>query len=96
MYNHIDIELQGVHQALQSNCAVSIKPLTTGTVKPGDEPTQLHQITDTIEALLLRAQEETTQAIQALMQVKGLLVEQRSASKQEKLGLQAQWDNEKA
>jgi hypothetical protein len=29
MYNHIDIELQGVQQALQSSRTVSTMPLTT-------------------------------------------------------------------
>jgi hypothetical protein len=80
MYNRIEIELQGVQQALQSSRAVSIAPLTTGTVEPGDEPTQLHQIADMVEARLRQAQEETTQAIQALTQVQGVLVEQRSAA----------------
>jgi hypothetical protein len=79
MYNRIEVELQGVQQALQSSRAVSTAPLTAGTVEPGDEPAQLHQITDKVEAHLRRAQEETTQAIQALTQVQGVLVEQRSA-----------------
>jgi hypothetical protein len=52
MYNRIEIELQGVQQELQSSRAVSTVPLTAGTVEPGDEPTQFHQITDKVEALL--------------------------------------------
>jgi hypothetical protein len=80
MYNHIEIELQGVQQALQSSRAVPTAPLTTGTVEPGDEPTQLHRIVDMVEARLRQAQEDTTQATQALTQVQGVLVEQCSAT----------------
>jgi hypothetical protein len=80
MYNRIEIELQGVQQALQSSRAVSTAPLTTGTVEPGDEPAQLHRIVDMVEAHLRRAQEDTAQATQALTQVQGVLVEQRSAA----------------
>jgi hypothetical protein len=79
MYNRIEVELQGVQQALQSSHAVSTVPLPLGTPEPGDEPTQLHRLTDTVEAHLRRAQEETTQATQALVQVQGVLVEQRQA-----------------
>lgn len=42
MYNRIEIELQGVQQALQSSHAVPTSPLTAGTVETGDEPAQLH------------------------------------------------------
>jgi hypothetical protein len=52
MYNHIEIELQGVQQELQSSCAVSTAPLTTRTIELGDEPTQIHWIVDMVEALL--------------------------------------------
>jgi hypothetical protein len=52
MYNRIEIELQGVQQALQSSRAVSTAPLIAGTVEPGDEPTQLHWIVDMVEAHL--------------------------------------------
>jgi hypothetical protein len=52
MYNRIESELQGVQQALQSKCAVATTPLTSGIVELGDEPTQLHQIADRIEARL--------------------------------------------
>jgi hypothetical protein len=80
MYNKIEVELQGVQQALQSSRAVSTAPLSLGTPELGDEPTQLHRLADTVEAHLRRAQEETTQATQALAQVQGVLVEQRSAA----------------
>jgi hypothetical protein len=80
MYNRIEIELQGVQQALQSSRTVSTAPLTAGTVEPGDEPAQLHRIVDMVEAHLRRAQEDTVQATQALTQVQGVLVEQRSAA----------------
>jgi chromosome segregation ATPase len=95
MYNRIEIELQGVQQALQSSHAVSTAPLSVGTPELGDEPAQLHRLADIVEARLRRAQEETTQATQALTQVQGVLVEQRSAAEQEKLALQAKFDEEK-
>jgi hypothetical protein len=62
VYNRIEVELQGVQQALQSSHVVSTAPLPPGTPEPGDEPAQLHRITDTIEAHLRRAQEEIMQA----------------------------------
>jgi hypothetical protein len=62
----------------------------------GDEPAQLHRIADTVEARLRRAQEETMQATQALVQVQGVLVEQRRAAEQEKSALQVKFDEEKA
>jgi hypothetical protein len=96
MYNRIEIELQGVQQALQSSRAVSTAPLPLGTPELGDEPAQLHRIVDTVEAHLRRAQEETTQATQALTQVQGVLVEKRSTAEWEKLALQAKFDEEKS
>jgi hypothetical protein len=52
MYNRIEVELQGVQQALQSSRAVSTAPLPLGTPELGDEPAQLHRIADTVEARL--------------------------------------------
>jgi hypothetical protein len=52
MYSRIEIELQGVQQKLQSKCVVSTVPLLVGTPEVGDDPTQLHQITDSVEARL--------------------------------------------
>jgi hypothetical protein len=78
VFSRIKGELQEVQQALQSSRAVSIVPSTSGTEEPGDEPAQLHQITDKVEARLRRAQEETTQATQALAQAQEDLLEQRS------------------
>jgi hypothetical protein len=60
MYNKIEVELRGVQQALQSSRAVSTVPLSLGTLEPGDELAQLHRLTNTVEACLRRAQEETT------------------------------------
>jgi hypothetical protein len=95
MYNHIEIELQGVHQALQSRRVVSTTPLIVGTLELGDEPAQLHRIVDTVEARLRRAREETVQATQDLTQVQGVLMEQCSTSEREKIALQEKWDAEK-
>jgi hypothetical protein len=80
MYNHIKVELQGVQQELQSSLAISTTPLIAGTVEPGYEPTQLHQIVNKVESHLQRVREEIAQAIQALTQVQGVLVEQRNAA----------------
>jgi hypothetical protein len=85
-----------VQQALQSSRAVSTVPLTIGTTGTGDEPTQLHQIVDKVEARLRRAQEDTAQATQALTQVQSALVEQQSKAEWENISLQAKWDEEKA
>jgi DNA-binding response OmpR family regulator len=62
----------------------------------GDEPAQLHLLADRVKAHLRRAQEEIEQATQALEQVQGVLVEQRSAAKWEKLALQVKFDEEKS
>jgi hypothetical protein len=75
-----------VQQAIQSSRTVSTAPLSVGTSELGDEPAQLHRIADTVEAHLRRAQEETTQATQALAQVQKDLEEQHSAAEWEKLG----------
>jgi hypothetical protein len=96
MYNRIEIELQGVQQAIQSSHAVSIAPLPLGTPKVGDEPAQIHQIADTVEARLPQAQEETTQATLDLVQVQGVLVEQCRDTEQEKSALQVKFNEEKA
>jgi hypothetical protein len=55
MYDRIDIELQGVQQALQSSRAVSI---VSGEPELGDEPAQIHRLANTVEACLRKAQEE--------------------------------------
>ena len=59
MYNHIEIKLQGVQQALQSSRVVSIVPLPEGTTEE-DEPIQLQKIVNMVEVHLWKAQEETT------------------------------------
>jgi hypothetical protein len=66
-----------------------------GEPELGDEPAQLHRLADTVKARLRRAQEETAQATQALTQVQGVLIEQHSVAEQEKLSLQAKFDEEK-
>ena len=70
--------------------------MTIGIAGTCDEPTQLHQIVDKVEARLRRAQEDTSQATQALTQVQSALVEQQSKEERENLALQAKWDEEKA
>jgi hypothetical protein len=52
MYDRIEVELRGVHHALQSSCAVSTAPLPSGEPELGNEPTQLHQLAETVEAHL--------------------------------------------
>jgi hypothetical protein len=61
----------------------------------GDDPTQLYRLVDTVEAVLRRAQEEIEQATQALNQVQGVLIEQHNATEQEKIALQAKFNEEK-
>jgi hypothetical protein len=58
MYNRIEIELQGVQQALQSSRAVSTALLPEGTTEEGDEPVQLHKIAATVEVRLRKAQKK--------------------------------------
>jgi hypothetical protein len=96
MYNRIEIELQGVQQALQSSRAVSSAALPEGTTKEGDEPVQLHKIADTVEVHLRKAQEETTQATQALKKAQEEIIEQRRAAQQEKDAIQAKFEEDRA
>jgi DNA primase len=70
--------------------------LISGTSRTGDEPTHLHQIANQVEARLQRAQEDTTQATQALMQALKELLGQWSEEEWEKLSLKEKWDEEKA
>jgi hypothetical protein len=58
LFNRIKGELKEVHKALQSSQAVSTVPLISETSGTSDEPTQLHQIVDQVEARLRRAQEQ--------------------------------------
>jgi hypothetical protein len=67
-----------------------------GTTGTSDEPTQLHQITEKVEARLRRAHEDTAQATQALAQVQSALIVQQRKEEQEQLALQAKWEEEKA
>ena len=60
MYNRIEVDLQGVQRALQSNHAVSTTPMPEGTPKAGGESVQLCRIADLVEVHLRKAQEETT------------------------------------
>jgi hypothetical protein len=62
MYNIIDVELQKVQQALKPSRIVSSAPLPEGTIEEGNEPIQLHKITETIKVLLQKAREEILQA----------------------------------
>jgi hypothetical protein len=55
MYNRIEVELQGVQQALQSSRAISTVPLPLGTLELRDEPSQLHWLTYTVKSHLRRA-----------------------------------------
>jgi hypothetical protein len=52
VFSRIKGELQEVHQALQSSHAIYIAPSISGTEELGDEPAQLHQITNKVEAFL--------------------------------------------
>jgi hypothetical protein len=95
MYNRIEIVLQGVQQALQSSRAVSTAPLPEGTTEEEDEPVQLCKIADTVEVCLWKAQEETTQATQALKQAQEEVIEQRRAAQQEKDAIQEKFEEDR-
>jgi hypothetical protein len=85
-----------VQQALWSSQVVSTAPLTMEIPGIGDDPTQLRQITEKVEARLRRAQEDITQATQALAQEHNTHGEQQRKAKHEQLTLQAKWEEEKA
>jgi hypothetical protein len=89
LFNRIKGELKEVQQAVQSSQVVSTAPLIRETSGTGDEPTQLHQIADQVEARLQRAQEDTAQATQALMQAQTTLLEKQKEAEWEKLSLKA-------
>jgi hypothetical protein len=95
VFSHIRDKLQGVQQAIQYGCSVSTVSLPSGTPDIGDEPAQLHQIVDTVEALLRQAQEEEGQATQALVQVHKYPEDHRSTTEKENISLQEKWDEEK-
>jgi hypothetical protein len=96
LFNQIKGELKEVQQELHYIQAISTMPLIRETSGIGDDPTQLHQIIDQIEARLRRSQEDTTQATQALMQAQKAILEQQNEAEQEKMALKAKWDEEKA
>jgi hypothetical protein len=96
LFSRIMGELKEVQQALQSSQAVSMMPLTMETPGTGDEPTQLRQITEKVEARLRQAQEDIVQATQALAQEHSTHREQQRKVEQEQLALQAKWEEEKA
>ena len=66
MFDRIEAELKGVHQALYSNGAVPTTSLSTGDIEVGDELAQLRRIADATEACLRRVQEEKEHVIEAL------------------------------
>jgi hypothetical protein len=85
-----------VQQELQLSQEMSTTPLISGPSGTEDEPTQLHQIVDQVKARLQRAQEDITQATQALMQAHKELLEQQKEEERENIALKAKWDEEKA
>jgi hypothetical protein len=57
MYDRIETELRGVHQALHSSPAIPTMPPPPKEPKLGDETAKLHRIADATEAHLRRMQE---------------------------------------
>jgi hypothetical protein len=57
MYDRIETELRGVHQALHSSPTVPTMPPPPKEPKLGDETAQLRRIADVTEARLCRMQE---------------------------------------
>jgi hypothetical protein len=84
------------YNKLSNLAVVSSAPLPEGTTEEGNEPVQLHQIANTVEVHLQKAQEETTQATQALKQAQEEIIEQRRAAQQEKDTLQAKFEEDRA
>jgi hypothetical protein len=84
MYDRIEIELRGVHQALHSSHIVSTAPFPSEEPELGDEPTQLYKIADAIEVHLHHAQEEKEHATISLKQAQEEVVEQSRVAQQEK------------
>ena len=62
----------------------------------GGEPTQLRRVADVIEARLHFTQEEIEQATKALKKVQKLIIDKRRVAQQEKVSLQANFEEEKA
>jgi hypothetical protein len=77
MYDRLKVKFQGVQQALQSSCAMSTVPLSSGEPELGDEPAQLHRLADAVKARLHHTQEEVEQATQTLKKVQGDIIEQQ-------------------
>jgi hypothetical protein len=75
---------------------MSTAPLSSGEPELGDEPAQLQQLADVVEAYLHRAQKEAEQDTQTLKQVQGDIVEQRRIAKKEKVSFQVKFEVEKA
>jgi hypothetical protein len=95
MYDRIEVELQGVQRALQSNRAVSTAPMPEGTPEAGDESVQLRRIVDLVEVHLRKVEEVTVQATQALKHTHEEIIEQRQAAQQEKEAIQEKFDKER-
>jgi hypothetical protein len=95
MYDIIEIELRGLHQALHSNRAVSIVPPPSEEPELGYEPTQIHKIADATKAHLRHTQEEKEQAIVALKQAQEEVIEKHQVAQQEKDDLQTYYDKVK-
>jgi RNAse (barnase) inhibitor barstar len=68
LFHRITGELKEVQHTLWSSQAVSMMPLTMEIPGIDNEPTQLRQITEKVKVLLQQAQEDITQATQALAQ----------------------------
>jgi uncharacterized protein YsxB (DUF464 family) len=70
MFDRIEAELKGVHQALYLSRRVSTVPPPSEGAELGDEPAHLHRLADSTEAHLRRVQEEKEKATEALKQAK--------------------------
>jgi hypothetical protein len=68
LFHQITSEFKEAQKALHSSQASSTAPLTMEISRTGDEPTQLRQITEKVEAHLRRAQEDKEKATRALVQ----------------------------
>jgi hypothetical protein len=96
LFFHITGEFKEAQQALQSSQEVSMEPLTMEILGTGDDPTQLRQIAEKVEAHLRRSQEDIVKATQALVQEQSAHEEKWIKAEHEQLDLQAKWEEEKS
>jgi hypothetical protein len=95
MYDRIEAELRGVHQALYSSRIVSTAPSPLEESKLGDEPTQLCRLANVTKAHLHQARVEKEKVTVALQQAQEEVIEQCRIARQDRDSLQAKFEEER-